>query len=146
MAVPEINMSAIVNADNERFYRYLKRHQLRVQKCTGCGALRYPARSICPKCLGADSEWVKLSGDGVVEALAWYFQNLPGGQAADGWSQSDCLPYNVAVVELAEGPHVFANIDGVAFGEIRIGQQVQANFVDVTDNYATLHFRPMVRT
>jgi uncharacterized OB-fold protein len=38
--------------------------------------------------------------------------------------------YNVALVDLAEGPRLMSRIDGVAPDQVRIGMRVQARVID----------------
>jgi uncharacterized protein len=42
-------------------------------------------------------------------------------------------PLPIGLVELEEGTRVVANIDGFAPGELKIGQALQATFVDYDD-------------
>ena len=39
------------------FFEAAHRHELVVQRCRGCGALRFPARDRCSSCLSRDAEW-----------------------------------------------------------------------------------------
>ncbi len=38
--------------------------------------------------------------------------------------------YNVALVDLAEGPRLMSRIDGIAPDQVRIGMRVQARVID----------------
>ena len=52
--------------DTKPFWDYCKKHELRMQKCTQCGYIRYPPSIVCPKCHSMETEWVRLSGKGKV--------------------------------------------------------------------------------
>lgn len=79
--------------------------KLRLQRCAKCARCRFPASPLCPGCLSEDFDWIDASGRG--ELWSWirmhkpYFPRL-GRQ----------VPYNVAMVRLAEGPMMISAIDG----------------------------------
>jgi uncharacterized protein len=83
------------------FWDFIQRHDLRLQRCTECGAYRYPPGPVCAHCLSEHWEWAPLSGNG--RLVSWvvfhrqYFPQLP-------------VPYHVAAVEAAEGPILIANL------------------------------------
>ena len=51
------------------FYAFTKQHELRFQRCTGCGRWRHVPRLLCPGCGGAAWEWAPSSGNRVSEWL-----------------------------------------------------------------------------
>ncbi len=77
------------------FWEFTQKKELRMQKCSACSKLRWPAAAICDKCLAPEYEWVKISGKGKV--LSWivfhrqYFPEYPA-------------PHPAVAVELDEGP------------------------------------------
>jgi uncharacterized OB-fold protein len=118
-------------ADHPAFRSGLERGELLVQRCDACGALRHPARFVCPQCLSEEHSWSSLSGRGVVETFVWYLDRL------DPWPAGlPEPPYNVAVVVLDEGPRLLTNIVKVAFGELTVGDPVTARFDDVVLRFA----------
>lgn len=60
-------------------------------------------------------------GEGTVHSLTEIAQRPP----AD--------PYNVVLVDLAEGPRMMATVTGAAPGELRIGMAVRASIADSDD-------------
>jgi uncharacterized OB-fold protein len=52
------------------------------------------------------------------------------------------IPYNVAEVELDEGPRVLTNLIGVKNDEIRVGMPVEIVYDDVTNEITLAKFRP----
>ena len=88
--------------DDEMFWEYAARRELRLQRCSACGRFRYPPAPCCPECLSDEVEWVAVSGR--ARLLTWarfhrtYFPGLPA-------------PYVVAVVELDEGPLMTGNVE-----------------------------------
>jgi uncharacterized OB-fold protein len=113
----------VTSPDDEAFWEYTARGELRLQRCSPCGRFRFPPAPCCPDCLSTASDWVPVSGHGRV--LSWvrfhrsYFDGLPA-------------PYVVAVVELVEGPLVVGNVDGVGgHDELRAGRDVRVVFEQV---------------
>jgi uncharacterized OB-fold protein len=52
------------------------------------------------------------------------------------------VPYNVAEVELDEGPRLLTNLVEVDNAEIRVGMPVEVVFDDVTEEVTLAKFRP----
>jgi uncharacterized OB-fold protein len=94
--VPEIDTV------NKPYWDGLAEGKLRYQSC-GCGHRWLPARLCCPSCLSPDWRWVPASGRGRI--LSWVVYHVAYHE-----SLMDKLPYNVAIVELEEGPRLLTNI------------------------------------
>lgn len=124
-----------VSADMAPFFEAARRHELVVQRCPGCGALRFPARPICSRCLGRDASWVRVSGRGTIFSFAVMHQANHPAFAAE-------VPYAVVVVELEEGPRLLSNLVGCAGGDIRIGLPVEVVFDALTPEVTLPKFRP----
>jgi uncharacterized OB-fold protein len=82
-----------------------------------------------------DSEWTEVSGRGRVYTWTTIYQRYHAGFAGD-------LPYNVAMVELEEGPRLITNIIDCDNEDLRIGMSVQVAFEDVTEEVSLPRFRP----
>ncbi|TDV57741.1 Zn-ribbon domain-containing OB-fold protein [Actinophytocola oryzae] len=107
---------------------------LRLQRCTACGHLRNPIATVCPQCLSSDYEWEALSGRGTVFSTVVFHQVYNKAFATE-------VPYNVSIVELAEGPHLLSNVVGVPPGEVRVGDAVQVTFTEVAPGVTIHQFR-----
>jgi uncharacterized OB-fold protein len=107
------------------FFEAARRHQLVVQRCGGCGALRFPARPVCSACLSHESTWVPVSGRGKVFTLAIMHQAIDPGFAAE-------VPYAVVLVELDEGVRMITNVVDCPASEIEIGMPVEVVFEEVS--------------
>ncbi|MEZ5598911.1 MAG: OB-fold domain-containing protein [Pseudomonadales bacterium] len=97
-----------LDQENLAFYGFCGRHELRVQKCRACGLLRCPPTTACPFCAHADSDWVPVSGKGVVYSYGEVSHAIQGAFRR-------AAPYLLLLVELDEqrglpGPH-----DGLRF-------------------------------
>ena len=64
-----------------------------------------------------DLEWVEASGDGTVYSSTVIRQKPP---TAD---------YNLALIDLAEGPRMMSRVEGTSPGQVRIGMRVRAKIV-----------------
>ena len=95
-----------ITPDMRPFFEAAQRHELRVQRCRGCGALRFPARAICSDCLSTDADWVPVSGRGEIFSFNVMHQVYHPGFAAE-------VPYAVVLVKLAEGPKMISNLVGI---------------------------------
>jgi uncharacterized OB-fold protein len=122
----------VVTSENADYWRFLARRELRLQRCSGCGYVRYPPRWICPECLSEAFEWDMMTGAGTIHTFTWYMTSFD-----PQWTD---VPYNVTVVELQEGPRLVTNIEGVEFGQLRIGQTVQALIVPLSGDVGLLRF------
>ena len=124
---------------NQPFWEAARRGELRLQRCVGCNAFRLPASRYCPACGSEGGEWARVSGTGTVESFCLlhkaYFPGFEGE-----------VPYNVAVVRLAEGARLFTNIVGVPNDRLRIGMPVEACFEPVTPELTLVKFKPRPMT
>jgi uncharacterized OB-fold protein len=121
--------------ENAPYLDGLKRRALLLQRCGVCSKYRYPPSMHCPSCLSDESASVESSGRGFVYSFIILHQPYHPGFRED-------LPYNVAVVELEEGPRVVTNITGCANEGVRIGMPVTADYFDATPDCTILKFRP----
>jgi uncharacterized OB-fold protein len=85
------------------YWGFLEGGQFRFQHCRACANAWLPARSQCPKCWSPDWEWEDASGGGRV--VSWVVFHTAFHEAF-----KERLPYNVAVVELEEGPRLITNL------------------------------------
>ena len=58
-------------------------------------------------------------------------------------SVKDEIPYNVAEVELVEGPRLLTNLVEIDNSDIKIGMPVEVVFDDVTEDVTLAKFRPV---
>ncbi len=120
---------------NRPYWEGVRVGELRMQRCRACGALRFPPGRLCAECLGEESAWAALSGKGTVWSYCVFHRAYFAGFEAE-------LPYNVVLVQLAEGPKLYSNLVGVPNERIRIGMPVRARFERVTDEVTLVRFEP----
>ncbi len=109
------------------FWEACARHELILQRCASCKTFRHPPRPACPACTSFDSEWVPASGRARV--WSWVIAHPPVLPAF-----ADRAPYNVVVVELAEGVRMIGNMVEVSNHEIVEGLDVTVAWDDVEDD------------
>lgn len=123
-----------ITEENREFWEGARNGELRMQKCRACGHIRYPVALVCPKCLSADNDWTPLSGRGTVFSYVVFHQVYNAGFRDD-------VPYNVALIQLEEGPRLFSNVVDVANTEVKVGDAVEVTFDPVTPTVTLPRFR-----
>ena len=99
----------------EEFRAYLAEGRFMIQRSRSTGAYVFYPRPFVPGSGETDLEWVEASGEGVV-----YSTTVNRRSPDKGGS------FNVALVDLAEGPRMMSRVVGVAPEEVRIGMKVRA--------------------
>ena len=105
--------------DSAFFWEGLEAGELRVQRCTGCQALRHPPGPMCPHCNSLDWDWLVSAGRG--EVFSFVVHHHPPIPGLDP-------PCTIALVELEEGTRLLANLDGIAPGAVEVGLPVEVEF------------------
>ena len=85
--------------------------------CPHCEAKIFPPRDVCPNCGGEAKEPYAFSGQGEV------FSYTVMHDAPTGYDTT--TPYTVAVVKLAEGPMVTAQLTDLGEKPVEIGMPVE---------------------
>jgi uncharacterized OB-fold protein len=122
-----------VTDENREFWEGARAGRLRMQRCSGCEHIRFPIQSLCPQCLSGDFDWHDLSGDGEVFSTIVY-------QRAFHPAYRDDVPYNLVMVQLAEGPRMFSNVVGVDPDSVRVGDRLRVVFEAVSDEISVPRF------
>lgn len=101
-----------------RHWRLQKqRYGLVGEVCPHCNAKIFPARDVCPECGGEAKKPFRFSGRG--EIYSYTVMN----SAPLGFEHN--LPYTVALVKLAEGPTVTAQLTDLGEKKVEIGMPVE---------------------
>jgi len=87
------------------------------QDCAACGARQYFRRSFCAVCGAADPVQKRASGEGIVYATSLVCRAATPEARAH-------VPYNIALVDAAEGFRMMAHGDN----DLAIGDKVVARF------------------
>ncbi len=112
----------------ESWFKFLSEGQFRIQQSRSSGAYVFYPRILAPGTGENDLEWVEPSGRGFVYSTTVVRQRPPNAD------------YNVAIVELDEGPRLMTRVEGLAPAEIRIGMRVRARVSRPSEGEAILVF------
>lgn len=124
-----------INSVNRPYWDGLAAGSLTFPRCDDCGHNWLPARSECPNCLSPRCSWEKASGR--AKLVSWVVYHRPFHPAF-----ADRVPYNVAVVELEEGPRMISNIvDCDDMSELQIDMPLSLRIED-EHGVAVPRFRP----
>lgn len=110
--------ASVVTELNRHYWTSLAAEgQLSFQRCRRDGHSWLPPRSECPRCWQSDWEWETACGRATV--LSWVTYHYAATPAL-----AERVPYNVAIVELAEGPRLVTRLLEPTDG-VRVGAPVQ---------------------
>lgn len=123
----------IVDTESAPFWEGLAEGKFLLKWCLECGLAHFYPREFCPHCWGA-TEWREASGHATVHATTTVRQ-----MGFEPFRSN--LPYNLAIVELAEGPKMLTSVVGCDPDDVHIGLAVE--FVAEQDGDVWVpHFRP----
>ena len=94
----------------------LEARRLTFQRCRACASAWLPPREECPRCWSPDWDWEAASGRATVVSWVVY-------HTAFDKRFADRLPYNVALVDLDEGPRMITNLIDIPAGADVIGRR-----------------------
>ena len=114
----------VLDRDSAPFWDGVAAGELRLQRCGGCGAYRWPARAICNRCHSFDADWVAVSGRGTV--IGWVRTHQLFMRAFQ-----DDVPYVTIQVQLDEQDDI-QMIGRLADPSLEpvVGMRVRADFSD----------------
>lgn len=122
-----------INPDNAFWFEAAREHRLVVQRCADCKSLRHPPGPCCPQCGSFAWDTVESSGRGHVYTFT--VNHHPRHPAFD-------YPLVVAVIELAEGTRLIANMAGVEPADVEVGMPVVLDWIDPDPDLSLPVFRP----
>jgi len=110
-----VSFTAITKTND--FIDYLEKGKVMGTKCKDCGALYFPPRSDCSKCLDSNMEWFEVTGTGKLLS----YSELKYGPVG---FEND-LPYTIALLDY--GNHkVFGRIaKDIPFEDLSIGMELK---------------------
>ncbi|HKN00546.1 MAG TPA: OB-fold domain-containing protein [Candidatus Binataceae bacterium] len=115
------------------FWEAARRHELKLQRCTGCKAFIYYPRDRCPNCFSDNLEWQPVSGRGKVYSYT-VVRRASARSFGDG-------PYVLAIIQLDEGPRMTSNVVAPP-DQVRVDMPVVVHFDDVTPDHTLVKFKP----
>ena len=108
------------------FFDAARQGRLLIRRCPACARYLAPQRETCDACGSESLEWAPAAGKGKLYSFVVMHQVLHPGFRDEG-------PYNVAVVELDEGPRMTTNVVGTPASELRVGMPLDVVFEDLGD-------------
>jgi hypothetical protein len=112
----------VVSPDTAFFWEGTARHELRIQRCGGCGTLRHPPGPMCPVCGFARPEYDVAAGTGEVYSYVVHrHPPVPGRR----------LPIVIALVQLIEGVRMVGELLDIDPERVHIGLPVRVAFDEV---------------
>jgi len=119
--------------DNAFFFEGAKQHRLLIQRCAGCGRLRHPPGPRCPQC--GSYEWTAQEASGRGSVYSFVVNHYPQVPAFD-------YPLAVGLIELEEGTRLVADVVGIDPADVRIGQPVEVEWLDLDPDLTLPAFKP----
>ena len=122
------------------FFEGAANGKLMLRRCRACGTFMWPVTRFgstvvarCTSCLSGEVEWAAASGRGTLYTFALMYQ--PYDSAFE-------IPYNLCVVELAEGVRTTTvNVVECPNEDLRIGMELEVVFED-REGVSLPMFRP----
>ena len=109
---------------------HLAEGRFMLPRAKASGQVFWHPRVAEPRTGDTDLEWVEASGRGVVYSTSVMRMRPPKPS------------YNVALIDLEEGPRMMSRVDGVPPEEVRIGMKVAARIIE-EDGKPLLVFHPV---
>jgi len=126
----------IVTEENLPFWEGCQQGKFLLQQCSECHHYQFYPRLYCMQCSSNAVDWIEASGQGVIYSFTIIYQNKSPEFVHD-------TPYNVAIVQLEEGPRLLSNIVDVEATELQVDLPVTVAFDRVTDTITLPRFRPL---
>lgn len=120
--------------DNKWWWDACDQGKLLIQRCKSCKTLRHPPRPMCGKCQSLEWDSIESTLDGEVFSFTEiHYPKFPGYQ----------YPLICAVISLAEGTRIVANIVGCAPEDVKIGMKVKGKVEQVDEKTMLPQFYPI---
>lgn len=103
------------------YNRFLAEGRFMLLRSKSSGRYIFHPRVVEPLTGATDLEWVQASGNGVVYSTSVMREKDPAHN------------YNVALIDLAEGPRMMSRVEGIVPEAVKIGMAVKARIVDVAE-------------
>jgi len=115
---------AITMKPEREYFEHLAAGRFMIQRSRSTGGHVFYPRVAEPGTGATDLEWVEASGRGTVYSTTVIRQKAPTPN------------YNLALIDLAEGPRLMSRVEGIAPEAVKIGMAVNAKLV--AENEQTL--------
>lgn len=119
--------------DNKWWWDACDAGKVLIQRCKSCQTLRHPPRPMCGECQSMEWDSIESTLDGeVLSHTELHHPKIPGYQ----------YPLVCAVIKLAEGTNMVANVVGCDPSAVQIGMQVKGKVEQVDEKTMLPQFYP----
>jgi uncharacterized OB-fold protein len=126
----------VVTEENRPFWEGCLQGKLLLQQCSECHLYQFYPRLYCLHCNHDTLQWVEVRGRGTIYSYTIIHQNKSPEFGHD-------TPYNVAIVQLEEGPRLLSNIVDIEVTDLKVDLPVTVIFDQVNETIAIPRFRPL---
>lgn len=105
---------------DEQFTAFMAEGRFMIQRSQESGEYVFYPRAVSPR-TGEDLEWVEASGRGTVYSTSVVRKRPPEPS------------YNLALIDLAEGPRMMSRVEGIDPAKVSIGMAVRACIIEAED-------------
>jgi uncharacterized OB-fold protein len=121
--------------DSQPYWEFIRKGELRLQRCDRCGTWRFPPRAICGACRSFDATWTATRGLGRV--TSWITTHQVFAPA-----YRDEVPYSVVQVALDEQADLILPGQLVPGAEPRAELRVRALSREIADGVSLIFWEP----
>ena len=126
----------VVTEESRPFWDGCREGKLLLQYCDACQHYQFYPRLYCMRCAAKEVRWLEVSGRGVIYSYTVIRQNKSPEFVDD-------VPYNLAIIQLEEGPRMMSNIVDIDLDDLRVDLPVAVVFDPVSDTISLPRFRPI---
>lgn len=126
-------IASVRGPDNGWWWDAVDEGKVLIQRCKGCQTLRHPPRPMCGECQSMEWDSVESTLEG--EVLSYTCVRHPH---VPGYPKDPIC----AVIRLAEGTNLVANVVGCAYEDVAIGMQVTGKVEQVDEKTTLPQFYP----
>ena len=120
--------------DNKWWWDACDAGKVMIQRCKSCKTLRHPPRPMCGECQSMEWDAIESTLDGeVLSFTELHHPKIPGYQ----------YPLVCAVIKLAEGTNLVANVVGCDPSAVHIGMRVKGAVEQIDEKTMLPQFRPV---
>lgn len=105
-----------------KFFGFLREGRLTTTKCTKCGEMSWPPRTLCPTCVSDELEWVDLPSKGKLYACTVQFAGVPAVFGS---------PLYMGLVEFDNGMRILSRLVETTEDDLEIGREVELAVLEV---------------
>jgi len=113
-----------------KYFSLLAEGRFKIQECKSCGTCVFYPRVFCPDCGSDRLEWFVPAGKATVYSTTVVRRDPEKGG-----------DYNVALVDLVEGPRMMTCIKGITPNKVQIGMEVEFHSIDA-ETHDAVYFQP----